>query len=144
MHVYGRDDTRIIVYSMDRWPKEEREMRKNQDIFVIIIWTPVIKIKNLTLWHCSSNDSEDRFSHFICICFSYKNNGYYLSCWIELVLSLTLYKFIIWAYWAKIQFHIGSNPISVLTKSILRKLLYREFFIIILCWPLIIHEWIWL
>ena len=37
MHVYGRDDTRIIVYSMDRWPKEEREIRKNQEIFVIII-----------------------------------------------------------------------------------------------------------
>ena len=33
----------------------------------------------------------------------------------ELVLSLTLYKFIIWAYWAKTQSHIGSNPTSVLT-----------------------------
>ena len=45
LHMYGRDDTRIIVYNMEEWPEIERE------IFIIIIWTFVIKIKNWTLIH---------------------------------------------------------------------------------------------
>ena len=36
LHVYGGDDTRIIVYSMERSPKEKGGMRKNLEIFVII------------------------------------------------------------------------------------------------------------
>ena len=57
-----------------------------------------------------------------------KDNGYCLSCWIELVLSPMLYKFIIWAYWAKTQSHIGSNPISVLTIGVVceKNLIYSE------------------
>ena len=35
LHVYGRDDTKIVVYSMRRWPKGGD--RKNQEIFVIIL-----------------------------------------------------------------------------------------------------------
>ena len=27
LHVYGRDDTKIVVYSMGRWPKE-RDRKK--------------------------------------------------------------------------------------------------------------------
>ena len=39
-----------------------------------------------------------------------------------------LYKFIIWAYWAKTQSHIGSNPISVLTIGVVceKNLIYSE------------------
>ena len=33
LHVYGRDDTKIVVYSMGRWPKE-RGIGKNQEIFI--------------------------------------------------------------------------------------------------------------
>ena len=30
LHVYGRDDTKIVVYSMGRWPKEKgSEKRRN-------------------------------------------------------------------------------------------------------------------
>ena len=36
LHVYGGDDTMIIVYSMEMWPKEKGGMRKNLEIFVII------------------------------------------------------------------------------------------------------------
>ena len=40
LHVYGRDNTRIIVYSIEDWPKgkeEEKNRKKNQEIFVIIL-----------------------------------------------------------------------------------------------------------
>ena len=33
IHVYGRDDTKIVVYSMGMWPKE-RGIGKNQEIFI--------------------------------------------------------------------------------------------------------------
>ena len=36
LHVYNGDDTRIIIYSMEGWPKENGGMRKNLEIFVII------------------------------------------------------------------------------------------------------------
>ena len=36
LDVYGRNDTKIIVYSMERWPKE-RDDEKNQEIIVIIL-----------------------------------------------------------------------------------------------------------
>ena len=36
LHVYGRDDTRIIVYNMERWLKE-RDDEKNQEIIVITL-----------------------------------------------------------------------------------------------------------
>ena len=35
LHVYGRDDTKIVVYSMRRWTKERD--KKNQEIFVITL-----------------------------------------------------------------------------------------------------------
>ena len=28
LYMYGRDDTKIIVYSMEGWPKERREKKK--------------------------------------------------------------------------------------------------------------------
>ena len=28
LHVYGRDDTKIRIYNMKRWPKEKKEGRK--------------------------------------------------------------------------------------------------------------------
>ena len=46
LHVYGGDDTRIIVYNMGEWPEREKK-----EIFRIILWTFVIKIKNWTLIH---------------------------------------------------------------------------------------------
>jgi len=55
------------------------------------------------------------------------DNGYYFSYSLELVLSPTLYKFIIWAYWAKTQSYIGSNP-----NPVLRIGREKEIFIIIL------------
>ena len=36
LYVYGRDDTRIIVYNMERWLKE-RDDEKNQEIIVITL-----------------------------------------------------------------------------------------------------------
>ena len=36
LHVCGREDTKIVVYSMGRWPKE-RGIGKNQEIFIIIL-----------------------------------------------------------------------------------------------------------
>ena len=36
LHVYSRDDTRIIVYNMERWLKE-RDDEKNQEIIVITL-----------------------------------------------------------------------------------------------------------
>ena len=36
LYVYGRDDTKIAVYSMGRCPKERR-LEKNQEILVIIL-----------------------------------------------------------------------------------------------------------
>ena len=36
LHVYGRDDTKIVVYSMGRWSKGAGS-EKNQEIFVIIL-----------------------------------------------------------------------------------------------------------
>ena len=46
----------------------------------------------------------------------------------ELVLSPMLYKFIVWAYWANTQPHIGLNPISVLTIGAVcgKNLIYSE------------------
>ena len=41
LHVYGGDDTRIIVYNMGEWLEREKK-----EIFRIILWTFVIKIKN--------------------------------------------------------------------------------------------------
>ena len=37
---------------------------------------------------------------------------------INLVLSSTLHKFIVWATWARAQSYFGPNPISVLTKPL--------------------------
>ena len=47
---------------------------------------------------------------------------------VDLVLSSTFYKFIVWACWAKTQSYIGSNPNSVLTiGAVCRKsLIYSE------------------
>ena len=42
----------------------------------------------------------------------------YLFSKIRPVLSPTLYKFIVWTCWVKIQFYTGSNPNSVLTVKI--------------------------
>ena len=55
------------------------------------------------------------FSFYLCLIFL--NKQLLLSFLpIELVLLSTLYKFIVWAYWAKTQSsYIGSNPNSVLT-----------------------------
>ena len=44
LHVYGGDDTRIIVYNMGEWPEGRKILR-------IILWTFVIKIKNWALIH---------------------------------------------------------------------------------------------
>ena len=30
LHVYGRDDTKIIVYNMERWLKEGRNIKKKK------------------------------------------------------------------------------------------------------------------
>ena len=51
-----------------------------------------------------------------------------LSSRIELVLSPTLYKFIVWACWAKTQSYTGSNPNSVLTIGTIcgKNLIYSE------------------
>ena len=44
-----------------------------------------------------------------------KYDNRYLFSIIRLILSPTLYKFIVWAYWAKIQSYFGSKPKLVLT-----------------------------
>ena len=44
LHVCGRDDTKIVVYSMRRWPKE-----KDEEIFVIILRALVTLFKKKTL-----------------------------------------------------------------------------------------------
>jgi len=36
LNVYGRNDTKIVVYNMGRWPKE-RGSEKNQEIFIKIL-----------------------------------------------------------------------------------------------------------
>ena len=41
LYVYGGDNNRIIVYNMGEWPEREKK-----EIFRIILWTFVIKIKN--------------------------------------------------------------------------------------------------
>ena len=35
LHMYGRDDTKIVVYSIRRWPK--KGIGENQEILVIIL-----------------------------------------------------------------------------------------------------------
>ena len=32
LHVYGREDTRIIVYSMEMWLKEREDEKKSRDL----------------------------------------------------------------------------------------------------------------
>ena len=32
LHVYGREDTRIIVYSMEMWLKETEDEKKSRDL----------------------------------------------------------------------------------------------------------------
>ena len=36
LHVYGRDDIKIVVYNMGRWPKKG-DRKTNQKIFIIIL-----------------------------------------------------------------------------------------------------------
>ena len=58
---------------------------------------------------------EDSFCVLFSQFFFQTTHDRYLFSKIRLVLSLTLYKFIVWACWAKTQFCLGSKPKLVLT-----------------------------
>ena len=65
-----------------------------------------------------SGYAEDNFCIFYSQYFFQTTHDRYLLSKIKLVLSPTLYKFIIWACWAKTQSCLGSKPKPVLIVSI--------------------------
>ena len=119
LHVYGKDDTQIMVYSMRRSPK--RKDRKN---------TRGKRLKNYLLKKKNSllliKLLRPSYSYYaednICILYSqyFLQTTYncYLFFKIRLVLSPTLYKFIVLACWVETQSCLGSKPKLVLTRLV--------------------------
>ena len=70
------------------------------------------------LWPSYSGYTEDNFYILYSQYFFQTTYDRYLISKIRLVFSLTLYKFIVWACWAKTQFCLGSKPKLVLTQLI--------------------------
>ena len=70
------------------------------------------------LWPSYSGYADDDFYILYSQYFFQTTYDRYLISKIRLVFSFTLYKFIVWACWAKTQFCLGSKPKLVLTQLI--------------------------
>ena len=116
VYVYGKDDTQIMVYNMRRSQKRgdrKKHQRKKTKELVTEKRNSWLLIKYLRPSY--SGYAEDN----LCILYSQHlfqtTHDRYLFSKIRLVLSPTLYKFIVWACWAKTQSSLGSKPKLVLT-----------------------------
>ena len=117
LHVCGKDDTQIMVYSIRRPPSKrdqknigEKDQRtsywKKNSLFLIKLLQPSY-----------SGYAEDNLCILYSQYFFQTTYDRYLFSIIRLVLSPMLYKFIVWAYWAKTQSCLGSKPKLVLTRT---------------------------
>ena len=106
-----------MVYNMRRWPKkkgsknlEQKDLKtshqkKNSGL--------LIKLLRSSYSDYADDDFYILFSQY----FFQTTHDRYLLSKIRLVLFPTLYKFIVWAYWAKTQSYLGSKPKLVLTEN---------------------------
>ena len=112
--MYGKDDTKIIVYNMRKWPRKrglkylEQKNKKKINKYIT-------KRRTLDSWLNYFGYVEDDFyisySYFF---FKSTHDRYFISR-IRLVLFPTLYKFIVWACWFKTQSYLGFKSKLVLT-----------------------------
>ena len=116
-HVYDKDDTKIIVYNVRKWPRKkgwEKRTRAKK------IKKYITKRSTLDSWlNDSGYADEDFYISYSYFFFQSTHDRYFLSR-IRLVLFPTLYKFIVWACWAKTQSYLGFKSKLVLTNSILQ------------------------
>ena len=98
LHVYGKNDTKIMVYNVRKGIEKPREKKiKKYDT----------KRRTLGSWLYYSGYAEDDFCILYSQLFFQTTHDRYLLFKIKLVLSPTLYKFIVWACWAKTQSCFG-------------------------------------
>ena len=95
------------LFSRNTFTRTKRSLRnKNSGLLIKLLWPSY------------SGYTEDNFYILYSQYFFQTTYDRYLISKIRLVFSLTLYKFIVWACWAKTQFCLGSKPKLVLTQLI--------------------------
>ena len=96
--MYSENDTKIMVYNVRRCPKKGdwKTMRKN-----IKKYDTKRRTLNSRLYYSSC--AEDDFYILYSKLFFQTTHDRYLLFKIRLVLSPTLYKFIVWVCWARTQ-----------------------------------------
>ena len=113
--MYGKDDTKVMKRKSWYITWENGQRKGSQNLKRKEIKKYIPKRRTLDSWLNYLGYAEDDF----CISYSWflfqtTHNRYFFSK-IRLVLFPTLYKFIIWAGWAKAQSCLGFNPKLVLT-----------------------------
>ena len=95
------------IFSGNTFTRTKRSLRnKNSGLLIKLLWPSY------------SGYTEDNFYILYSQYFFQTTYDRYLISKIRLVFSLTLYKFIVWACWAKTQFCLGFKPKLVLTQLI--------------------------
>ena len=97
--MYGKNGTKIMVYNVRRCPKKRR--LKKTDRKKIKKYDTKGRTSDSWLYY-SGNAEDDFYILYLQLFFQTIHNHYLLSK-IRLVLSPMLYKFIIWACWARTQ-----------------------------------------
>ena len=88
----------------------------------------IAKRRTLDSWLNDSGYADDNFYISFSSFFFQTTHDRYLISKVRLVLFPTLYKFIVWAYWAKTQPCLGSKPKLVLTPIIIIIIIILESF----------------
>ena len=109
--MYGKNGTKIVVYNVRRCPKKRR--LKKTDRKKINKYDT--KGRTPDSWLYYSGNAEDDFYILYLQLFFQTIHDHYLLSKIRLVLFLTLYKFIVWACWARTQSCFGFQVRTVLT-----------------------------
>ena len=101
--MYGENGTKIMVYNMKRCPKIKGDWKTDKKK----IKKSHTKGRTPESWLYYSNYADDDF-YILYLQLSFQTIHYcYLLSKFKLILSPTLYKFIIWAYWAWTQSCFG-------------------------------------
>ena len=106
LHVYSKNGIEIMVYNMRRCPKK----RRLKNIYKKKIKKYYTKERATDSWLYYLGYAEENFYILYLQLFFQTIHNCYLLSKIRLVLSPTLYKFIIWACWAKTQSQAKTGP----------------------------------
>ena len=118
LHVYGKDDTQIMVYSMRRSPRKRNRKNTREKYQRTSYWKKNSLLLVKLLQPSYSGYAKDNLCILYSQYFFQTTYDRYLFSIIRLVLSPILYKFIVWACWAETQSCLGFKPKLVLTKVI--------------------------